>query len=326
MNRKLLMRQVAAGVVLFGAAGAGYAWLYAAPKGVLRKQLTAQLSANAALEAELKDRKRVQDALKAIGAATLASTSDQADSRFRSALNAIASGAGLADVVVNSRKPIEQANPAGTSKLSAPSGLRTALRKQRDFAVIAGDVEGKGTLEQVLRAAAAIQAQPWVHRVESFSIKPEGRGRERFTLKLGVATLFTADLAPKDIAEPQVTLLDERARTVWASIVEKNMFKEPAAVAAAAPAPPPQAPSTPPPPVSPYADWRLTGVVESRLGPEAMLLNVKSQQRLALPAGGTLADARFVKASGEKAVFEIGGQAFEVATGQMLEQRRPASR
>jgi hypothetical protein len=311
--------------VLAGAAGGVYWWLYEQPRAGLAEQLGHQLEVNAAFEKQLTDRQQVAEGLKAIAATTLGAKADEVDATFRSKLGEIAEkGCGLAGVQVTTQKPADVANPAGTAaKLTKPAGLRSTLRKQHDFAVITGVVEGHGTLEQALKAAAAIQAQPWVHRVDSFSIRPEGRDRDRFELKLGVATiLLLPPLAPKNVPEPRIVGAPETSMSELAAIVAKNVFKEPAAMAAQAP---PAAPA-PGPPAPPYNDWRLTGVVESRLGTEAFLVNVKTQQRMTLAVGAAVADARFVSGAGERAVFEIAGQHFEVSNGQTLEQRRPVTR
>jgi hypothetical protein len=164
-------------------------------------------------------------------------------------LNEIAEGAGMRGVQINTRKGVGVPNPVGTSKVTTPSGLRTALRKQTDFTVIEGDLDGTGTLEQVLRVTAMVQAQPWVHRVRSFSIKPEGKERNRFNLSLGVATLMMPpELAPKESSEPpKIESLNEAARLSWAGIVSKNMFREPAPVQVAAAPPQPANPDPPGP-------------------------------------------------------------------------------
>ena len=320
-------RPAAAGVVFVGALAFGYVQLYATPRGELDRQLASQRATNAQIESALRERRRVAEELKAIAATTLGSKEDQVVARFRSMLNEIAEGAGMRDVQVNTRKAVEVINPVGASRVTSPSGLRSAMRKLRDFGVIEGDVDATGTLEQALRVTVMVQAQPWVHRVGTFSIKPEGRERNRFALKLGVATLvMPPELAPKDGAEPlQIATLSEGARHSWAGIVQKNIFREPAPPTAANAAAAPQ-PAAPAPAGPAFNDWKLTGVVESRLGLEAMLVNVKNQQRMTLPVGGTVAEAKFVAGAGERAVFEIGGQAFEITTGQTLEQRRPAVR
>ena len=315
------IRQFGAAAAVVVAAGFSYLYLYDGPRREIADRTRAQLAANKDLESQLRDQKRVEQGLKEVAATTLGVSPAEVQSRFRSALNDIAGQCGLGSVVVNSRNPTDVFNPAGNSRLSSPAGLRTTLKKQRDFSVISGELEGKGSLEQVLRAVATVQAQPWVHRMDSFSIRPEGREREVFALKVGVSTILMPDLAPKQAGETQVKAPEPSV--ALAAIVQKNMFREaPPVVAQAAPAAAPQAAPPAPPPI-PYGDWKLTGVVESRLGVEAFMVNTKSGQRLALPPGSVVADARFVSGKGEAAVFEIAGQQYEVLNGQTLEQRRP---
>src|SRR5262249_43931056 len=159
-------------------------------------------------EREIGDRTRVEDGLKTLGATTLGATSGEVASRFRGALNDIAGQCGLTAVVVNSRNPADQFNPGGLSKVTTPSGLRSKLKKQKDFWVISGELEGRGSLEQVLRAMATVQVQPWVHRVDGFTIKPEGKERDAFSLRLAVSTILMPDLAPKAAPDLQIKLVE----------------------------------------------------------------------------------------------------------------------
>ncbi len=311
------IRQAAAGTVVLVMGALSYLYLYTGPMHGLEDQIAAQVAANRGLETQLKDQPRVEDQLRTLAATTLGPTNGEVAARFRGALNDIAGQCGLSGVVVNSRNPTDVFNPGGSSKLDSPPGLRSTLKKQKDFSVISGDLEGKGTLEQVLRTMASVQAQPWVHRVESFSIKPEGKDRSAFSLKLSVSTIEMPDIAPKTPPEALIKAVETPA--TLAAIVQKNMFKEPGPVVAQA-APTVQTPSGPPP--VPYAEWKLTGVIESRLGIEAFMVNTKSGQHVTLPTGAVVADARFVSGKGETAVFEIGGEQYEVLNGQTLEQRR----
>src|SRR5690606_7913656 len=135
--------------------------------------------------------------------------------------------------------------------------------------------------------------------------------------------------APKEVAAPMHAEPDAVAQERVMAILDKNVFKEPppVVVAQAAPPPTPQPQPVvqnvqPPPPPPPYGDWKLTGIVHGRVGLEAFLVNVKTGQRLTLDVGAAVADARFVAGTGERAVFEIGGQKFEIRNGQTLEQRR----
>lgn len=326
MNSRAWIKPVALLVAVLAAAAAGYYVVYARPRAALLSQLEDKKSRIASYTDALKEARQVKQELRTFAAGTLSPKADQATAQFRSALGAIATANGMAeaDVVVNTNKPEAVMSPAG-SKLRTALGAE--LKKQPDFWVMKGSVEGKGSLEQVLRVAAVVQNQPWIHRVDSFSIKPEGKARDRFTLKLGVATLLMpADLAPKESPDLQIKPLAEADGARFASIIAKNVFKEPAPVVAqAAPTSQQAGPQAAPPP-PPYNEWKLTGVVESRLGVEAFLVNTRSGQHMSLPAGAIVAEAKFVSGAGERAVFEIGGQQYEVFNGQTLEQRRPKNR
>jgi hypothetical protein len=308
-----------------------YQYLYALPKGELVKALHQQQTSNAAFEKALLRRSEIRSGLKAVANSTLGATKDEVDTRFRTALHSIAASCALTGISVNTQAPDKQENPmAGAKNMGASySRIKSEMRKGADFYVVPGMLTGTGTLDQVLRTAAMVKQQPWVHRVQSFSLKPVGKERSHFELRLGVSTiLLPPDLAPKERGEPVVLALSDSADSTWKKMVQKNIFREPPppaapAVAAQPPAEPPPVPSISRPA---YDDWKLTGVVQSRLGIEAFLVNTKSGQRMTLPTGSAVADARFVEGSGERAVFEIDGQQFEIINGQTLEQRRPLTR
>lgn len=312
-------------VLIVGVYGAYYS-IYARPMRTVSKDLDALVAGNNDITTAIKDRTRVKEQLKGFGQRVLSASAEDADAKLRSLLSRIAEEGGLAkgSLQISTKKPEHQLNPAGTSKLT--TRLKDDLKKQVDFYVIRGDLVGIGSLESTLRVMASVRAQPWVHRIDSFSLTPEDRDRQKFTLRLSVATLLVPDLTPKDLPEPTITPVQEGGKSLWAGIVQKNVFKEPAPIVQA-PQPPPDSPPTPAPPVPPYHDWKLTGVsTEGRLGMSAMLVNVKNKQSVILQAGEAVADARFVTGQGEKAVFEIAGEKFEVFNGQTLEQRRPVGR
>lgn len=300
-----------------------YFFMYARPIGKVERELSAAITSNNDLNAAIKDRARVRQALKAFGETTIAATADGADARFRSLLSEIAVSSGLAksSVQINTDHAERTMNPGGTSRLT--TRLKDDLKKSPDFWVIRGELLGAGPLEAALRTMATIRAQPWVHRVESFTIKPEDRDRNKFTLRLNLATLIVPDLAPAGQPEPAIVPVADGGRSLWAGIAQKNVFKEPAPMVVAAANPVPEAAA----PVRPaWADWKLTGLVESRLGTEVFLVNTKNGQRMNLAIGSAVSEAKFLGGAGEMALFEIAGQKFEVLNGQTLEQRRPTDR
>lgn len=327
MNRALGLAISGIGAVAALSVGyAAYSRLYATPRAALMADWEAARQSIKTYEQRLKAAPGVLEGLKAAGANTLGDKQDTAEHRFRTTLNSIAEGCGLREIKVDNRDPLPVRNPAGQQKLS--DRFARTLRAQVDFSVIKGTVRGIGTLDQVLRATAAISAQTWVHRVDGFSIKPVGAERERYELRLSVATLFIPDLAPKSAPEPARVELTASAADAWRPIVEKNIFKVPAPVVVAAAPPPAPAPKqdTPPPAPEPYSQWRLTGVVESPKGCEALLVNVKTNERSTLAVGGTLLDAVFESGAGERAVFRIAEERFEVVMGSTLDQRQPIGR
>ncbi len=311
--------------IILGAAGiavvAIVAWaanrLYVAPAARLRTDLEKDRGVIRNFEEALKDRSRPGADLKAVAATTLGATEEAVDASLRERLNAIAAGAGLAEVRVDSHAPDPEASPAGRARVKGEMGRE--LRRRPDFWAARGTLTGQGTLEQALRTLATLRAQPWVHRVESFSLRPEGKDRTRFTLSVGVASLIMPDLLGPSFTPPPVATLSESEALALAPIVAKNVFKQPPPDQAVAQRPP----GPPPGPPSPYLDWKLTGIVEAGSQVEAWMHNTRSNERLTLGVGATVADAKLLAAGGERAVFEIAGKRFEVFNGQTLEQRRP---
>ena len=328
------LKPIVAAAIVLGVAGAGYFAAYAAPRTKLLKELNSHRSAVTSYETALKRRLDVTSGLRTFADTTLGSSRDEVVSRFRTGLYSVATACGLTGIEVNTREPTKETSPLATAKLStAYAGLKKELKNRVDFHAIPGEISATGTLEQVLRTTAMIRQQPWVHRIQSFSIKPADKENTRFSLRLGVSTiLLTPDLAPKERGEPVVLALAEGSDAAWQKVVRKNVFREPpppkpapaVAEKPAQPAPPAPTPEVPQRPA--FEEWKLTGVVQSRLGIEAFLVHTKSGQRLSLPSGAAIADAKFVSGSGERAVFEIGGERFEVTNGQTLEHRRPLTR
>jgi hypothetical protein len=170
-----------------------------------------------------------------------------------------------------------------------------------------------------------VQAQAWVHRVDGFSLRPVGKD-DQFELGVSVLTMLLPDLAADDENPAPMGEVSGAAEEMWKPIASKNVFREPKPVAqpksevVVAKAGDQAKPLARPPS---YEDWKLTGVVQGRTGAEAFLVNVKSGEKLTLQVGGRVLEAVLTGASGETAVFEIGGKRFEVSNGQVLSARRP---
>lgn len=324
----LIRRLKIAGLVAVVAAAGywGYRTQYAGPRERLLEELAKVNGEVARLDNAMRDQFEVRKRLKALGATTLGQKRDEVEHWFRTSLSTICESNGLAGVVVDTGAPQGVRNPAWRSK-SLATGIKRQLAARPDFQQILGQVKGVGTLEQVMRTAAAVQAQPWVHRFEGFSITPVGKERERFTLKLEVATLMVPDLASAPAGPPPIVPAEPGADRLWGQVVAKNVFREPAGGVAAAPvtiAAAPPAGAAPAPLTSPpaYGDWLLTGVVSGRSGTEAFLRNSKTSEKLTVAIGAAVLDAKFLEGDVDRAVFEIGGKRFEIRNGETLAARR----
>lgn len=323
---------VLAGAGVLAAGWFGLNSAYIRPKEELQSRIQARRTSIAALENTLRDRPEVRSDAKAIGAGLLAEGIDELNARFRDGLARVAEQEGLVKVTVETRPPKDELNPlVGTKGISTT--LKRDLRKFPDFAVVRGTVKGQGSLEEALGVVAALEAQDWVHRVESFSIKPTDKDRTQFEVRVEAATIFAPDLARAAGSagpEPTLALASEKTVDLVRQVAGKNVFRKPIDIGEpAAPAvtvrTTPEPGAAPPPaiPFATYEDWKLTGVALGRAGAEAFFLNVRTGEKVTVQRGGAVLDAVFLEGQGETAVIEIGGKRFEVTNGQTLAARKP---
>lgn len=323
------------GVALVGAY-LGYQIVYATPMAEAKQRLASAEDRLNELDNKIRDGRSIKKDLQSIASKTLGKAEDSVSHQFSACLRQLAERSGLSRVVVTHRDPEKQPNPLTKATGIRPESVKKILRGRPDFELMRGTVTGQGSLEQVMRAMAEVDAQPWC-KIDSFTLTPAAGG-EKFTIELGVSSPLLADLLttePKEILLPTAT---EGAGFVVAAITSRNVFvdpkKPPAAdqppVVVAADPPKPPSDSTPanpplPPPPPPYADWRLTGVVVSRVtGVQAFLSNTRTNSKLTVLRGAKVEDAVLVDASGEIAIFEIAGAKFRVRINQTLAEREPA--
>lgn len=294
--------------------------LYAAPVAAKRAKLDEHRREIARFRQALDGRFAVQGRLDRLVETTLGREIDAVEHRLRTGLSTVVSAAGLSEVTVNNGRPRAEGNPAGRERIA--SAVRRRLREQVDFHVVRGQVSGYGGLGQVFTALAAVASQPWIHRVEGFSIAPAGREGTSYQVRIDFATLLLADLGATQ-GEGLPAIAPENPETIGAvqRIVAKNLFvmpvspePEPVRVAVK----PPANASSPPPP--PYGSWRLTGIVGGAL-PE-VLMTGPDDRRAALQVGQGVLDAILVGATDDAAMFEIGDSRFSVLLGTTLNDRR----
>lgn len=304
-----------------------YQRIFEAPKNALRASITQVKNSVFELQDALDDEVEHREKLRDFGHSTLGSETDVVQHRLRTGLTRAAEQAGLSNVVVDAGDPQDVLNPAVSAK-GVATATKRALRSKPDFELVRGSVQGTGSLEQATRAIATLQSQPWLHRIDAFSLRPVGKARDRFELRVEVATLFARDLAALDTTEPELVAANVDLESLARMVAARAVFSTPdiaRPVVAAADATPTSNPGVAPAPIAfaPYEDWRLTGIMAGRAGTSAILLNQRSGQSITLEKGGVVLDAMFVDAGGDTAIFEIAGKRYEVDNGTSLAARRP---
>lgn len=279
---------------------------------------------------EMEERGRAIKDLKRFASTTLGSEEEKVTASLRKNLNEMIAHFGLIESSVSSARPTGVKNPAGEARVAEFSGKdRANFANVPDFYAVAATMTAKGTLEQAMRVLATIQVQPWVHRMDGFTLKPNGKERDRVELTVMLTTLFFTDEKLRDkLEDPGWRPVREAEFASWRPIVVKNAFREPPPavapkieVAAAPPAPPPGPAPVPPVPPPPYEDWRVSGVVKGKDGPQIMLVNEKTKEWRTLDAGGVVLDVKFTDCAGEVAQISIGEEKYTVRSGQRLSER-----
>jgi hypothetical protein len=283
----------------------------------------------------MEERAKLSREMKAFASTTFGTNDDRVTASFRKALNEIIAHFGLIEASVTSSRPVGVKNPAVEARVSEFTKLmnkeqRTAASSP-DFYMLSGTLTAKGTLEQGLRVLSTLQVQPWIHRIDGFSLKPVGKEGNRVELTVMLATTYFSDTRLRDgIDDPNWRPVREAEFAAWMPIVVKNMFREPAApppapavtIAQVNTAPPQSGPTpAPPPPPPAYDEWRVSGMATGTSGPMLMVVNEKTKEWRTIDAGGTILDATFVASRGEVAEITIGAERFSVKTGQRLSER-----
>lgn len=250
---------------------------------------------------------------------TLGNDVESVDHRLRSRLNRITEEVGFDQASVNTSNPTARGTPA--RRRFGRRGLEGELRDKIDFVEIEGTIVGEGSFEQIIELLDRIETEPWIKRIHTVRLDPRGNG-ERFNTTLRLVTLFLPDQSAEP-APPEPYDQERMAR--FATLVGQNPFRIPPPPE---PEPEPVRPAerpTPADPPFPYQEWVVTGVAESRYGPEVWLRNRRSGETRRLAAGEALRDLTFTAAHDEKAEFGLDEERFLVPVGRNLNDRTPFS-
>lgn len=292
------------------------------------KKVTGQYSSGAArFESGAKGSRETKIGLRDAAATMLGADQAVVEHRLRGMLSELAERRGLADIAVTHNRPRPAANPADDKSSKVNRQLRRLLGDQTDFGVIRGRVQGRGTLQQAVDTLAELRAQPWIHRVEGFTLVPAGRDRTTFELKVDYATIFAPDLVDPERGPPVAAAAQDADRDALAALVSRDPFRfaqPPAPVVVEKPKPvrPPTAGPKPPP----YDKWRVTGVLEplDEGGVQVLLARTDTGETRTLEIGQVVLGATLTAAAGERAWFTKDGAAVVVLAGQTLDQAEAA--
>ncbi|MGE4198575.1 MAG: hypothetical protein AB7G11_15805 [Phycisphaerales bacterium] len=328
MHRRIMI----AGV--FVAVAGVVAWqyrVYAGQRDHLNERIKAYSHDIQVRDQAMEERAKLMRELKAMGATTFGSEEEKVTASFRKALNEMVAHFGLIEASVTSSRSVGVKNPAVEARVREFSKMmnkeQRAAASLPDFLAVSGTLSAKGTLEQALRVLATLQVQPWIHRIDGFSLRPVGREGSRVEMSVMLTTTYFSDPRLREgTDEVGWRPVREAEFAAWMPIVLKNMFREPAPAAAVAAndAPPPPETSgatAEPPPPPPYDEWRISGVARGAKGPILMVVNERTHEWRTIDAGGTILDATFVSSQGEVAEITIGQERFAVRTGQRLSER-----
>jgi hypothetical protein len=332
--KKATRLMLIAGVTLAGALGASWQYQsYAKRRVAIEQEIERYAKGLADRDARMSDKARASRELKKVAQTTLGTDEEQVTAALRKALNEVVSHYKLADASVTSARPMPARNPAGQRGVGELRDKKYRNAKATpDFYVLPATLNGKGTLDQALRILATLEEQAWVHKIDSFSIRPVGKERERVELTVSLGTLYLTEAGG---VRPGETVswspVSDAQYAQWQPLAAKNVFKEPAAPVAAAPSGAQPAATVaalppPPPPGPAYDQWRVSGITRGAGGPELMVVNLATKQWLTLMAGGVVLDAKFIDAAGEIARISIGDKEFEIKTGQTFAERTPVAR
>jgi hypothetical protein len=247
--------------------------------------------------------------LDAIVDRTLGGDLETVDHALRTRLNRFGEEIGLDGLTVNTGRHVARETPA-RSQLRKPA--ERTLRDEIDFVELEGTVAGEGTLEQAIRLVHAIDAAPWMKRIDVVRVDPRDGGA-RLAVTMRLTTLFLPGRAPS--AAPS-DAIDPAGFDRHRALVERNPF------ALLPPAVPPPPPAAPAPKAYDYGRWTITGIVETPAGAEVWLRDAQTSRTRRLAVTEGLEDVVLTAVRGDLAVFESGNETFVVAIGQTLASRR----
>lgn len=292
--------------------------LYFTPRAAFIKQIENHSNQLAIYRSNENDTPAIEDEIQQFVDRTLGGDRETVDHKLRTRLNRLAEQMQLQNHLVDTGADKQRESPA---KSRYAGVANKALRDEIDFYELEGWVSGTGTFEQVVRLIDAIEAEPWIKRIDHIRLDPKDNGA-RVDVHISLTTLYL----PRRVANPAQMMVSQNGSRFdrFQGLVTANPFHLP---------PPP----VDPPPLAhvaaanseqgrfPYEHWSLTGIAQGPAGAEVWLLNQQTRESKRLTLGQSLHEAILVAAMTDAAEFQIGDQRFLVALGKTVGDRTPAN-
>ena len=326
MNPKLKLASIVGGVI--GLAVMGYLAfdrLYVQRAEELRGGIEQLDRSNGALETALLEDPGVRRELDEIIASAIGGDRESLEHRLRTAGSALAQAAGLQRVEVDSVPPQALGNPAANARGLNGRAFRRSLQGRVDARLVRIVIEGRGSLESVLKAMTLAEVQRWALGIDQWAIKPERVAPDQpaaFSLNMAVSALVVEDdgAIVDDIPIDPLGEVDQRRLATLIAFDPFRTAPEPQPAVATDPAPKPA--PTPPPAGD---GWTLVGVVEGRSGQFAIVVH-RDGRRRTLALGQNVGGLRLAAIGGQAATFEVGKERFKVQNGEALNAARERKR
>ena len=219
----------------------------------------------------------------------------------------------------------------------------TGARVKDYYAEVGWSLSVRGRLEQAVNLLYLLDAEPYLHRVETLSLSPMGEG-EQVDLKLRFTTIVLPAEEDRALAAGEFASADAaadlggEARGRYTGVAQRDLFRpyRPPVVTRPPPrqAPPPAA--SPPPPPDPSRRMKVVALPDWGGECEVSVLDTQRSKVITYKLGESLAGGRIVMIdyrempmpgnedvlSGSRVILADGSQYWAIELGQMLSQKR----
>ncbi|MEN9675395.1 MAG: hypothetical protein RIS76_1291 [Verrucomicrobiota bacterium] len=321
MNRreKILAGSVG-GILALLLLGYGVKVVFLTPLRELDKRIALARERIGKVQAERRNYFAAEDRLKAITRTTFADTVDQASARSGEMLTRQILAAGLEE--------------------SDFTRLPVGPRKLRGASEIGWNVQGDGTLTNVVNLLFLLNHSPWLHRADNLTVSTgDAPGMVRVRFRYLTLVLEPAPDVERTNLVPALTL-DSPERHLLNSIVSRDLLRPyikrpPAPPQPGQPAPMPSRPGVPPGPEV----FRVVSLSEWNGEPEIHIRDLSAQKTLRYRVGDELAGGRIALVdyrpmpmpgnslllSHSRLILELGGEFWAVERGRTLADKHRLS-